>query len=572
MYQYACICLICLFSTTGYAANLPSFKLVRAQYTSSVVNLLDRNGVILNQHIIHPQQQRLSWVALNELSPALLNALLVSEDQRFYQHQGVDWRAVAGAAWENLVHNTHRGASTLTMQLAGLLDPSLTRGVGGRSYSQKWRQIKAAQQLEKYWTKAQILEAYLNLVDFRANIIGINAASNALFDNTPAQINNNEASILSSLLRGPNAKASVVAQRACGVAYQLTRSTVNCADIQQISLEKLDTQPTLNLHPQLAPAAAQQLLASAKSNILSSLDYSLQNSLARHLANIPAAAAVILDNASAEILAYVSTDDAANQVIIPHENGTMLLPYIYATAITQKQLTAASILDNTPLIYDTTLPNYIAATPPSNWVSVRTALANSLNLPAQQVLTQLDHTRWNAQLQALKLNPNNNNNTLLTFANAYQMLANRGVYRPASFHVGGLSASTRIYPSTSSAIINDILTINQNAATYSTLISDTSWAIGADAHYTLALWIANPEDIRNTWFQIENHLRLRAPSSPPKLPSKLIKLAIRFEPAIEPPRTELFLPSTGQAVFYPPNRTNHELFPNLVSPLSAFIE
>ncbi|MEQ1668025.1 MAG: transglycosylase domain-containing protein [Sulfuriferula sp.] len=568
MYRYACFCLIYLFSTAAFAANLPSFKVVRAQHVSSVVNLLDRNGVILNQRIIYPQQQRLPWVALNELSPALLSALLVSEDQRFYQHQGVDWRAIAGAAWENLIHNTHRGASTLTMQLAGLLDPSLTRGVGGRSYNQKWRQIKAAQQLEKHWSKAQILEAYLNLVDFRANIIGINAASNALFDKVPAQINGNEASILSSLLRGPNAKPSAVAQRACGVAYQLTHSTANCTDIQQISLSKLSTQPTLNLYPQLAPAVAQQLLASATSNVLSSLDYALQNSLTQHLANTPLAAAVILDNASAEILAYVSTDDTTNQAITAHDNGAMLQPFIYASAITQKQLTVASILNNTPLVYDITLPDYLATTPTSNWVSVRTALSNALNLPAQQALSQLDRARWNARLQSLQLNPDSN--TLLTLANAYQMLANRGIYRPASFHVGGLSTATRIYPSTSSAIINDILATNQT--TYYTLISDTSWAIGADARYTLALWVANPEDVRNTWLQIEDDLHLHAPSTPPKLPGKLIKRAIRFEPAIEPARIELFLPGTEQAVFYPPNQTNHELFSSFVSPMSVVIE
>ena len=570
MYRYACICLICLVTSTSYAANLPSFKVVRAQYASSVVNLLDRNGVILNQYVTHPQQQRLSWVSLNELSPALVSALLASEDQRFYQHQGVDWRAIAGAAWENLRHNTHRGASTLTMQLAGLLDPSLSRSVGGRSYGQKWRQIKAAQQLEKHWTKAQILEAYLNLVDFRANIIGINAASNALFDNTPAQSDNNEASILSALLRGPNAKAKVVAQRACGVAYQLTHSSANCTEIQKISLAKLNAQPTLNLHPQLAPAAARQLLTSAKSNILSSLDYDLQNSLVQQLANIPSAAAVILDNTTAEILAYVSTDDTVNQVISPHENGALLLPFIYASGITQKQLTAASILDNTPLIYNITLPNYLINTPTPTLVSARTALANTLTLPAQHVLTQLDRTRWNAQLKSLKLNASSN--TLLTLANAYQMLANQGVYRPASFHVGGLDVSTRVYPSTSSAIINDILTGNPNTPTYYALITDTSWAIGTNEYYTLALWVANPDDIRNTWLKIENHLHLRTPSNPPKLPSKLIKLAIRFEPAIESPRTELFISGTEPTVFQPDSQTNYELFPNSVSPTSAFFE
>ncbi|NOT18345.1 MAG: hypothetical protein HOP20_09815 [Sulfuriferula sp.] len=551
MYKYAGLCLVFLLSTSSLAANLPAFKTVRAQYTSSTIQLLDRNNIVLHQQIIHHQQQRLAWVQLNELSPALLNALLVSEDQRFYQHQGVDWRAIAGAAWENLVHNTHRGASTLTMQLAGLLVPSLNRSAGGRTYSQKWRQIKAAQQLEHIWSKSQILEAYLNLVDFRGQIIGINAASNALFDKTPSQINDDEASILSALLRGPNAKADIVAQRACGVARQLKQNSANCLAIQQISLATLTTPPTLNLHPQIAPEVAQLLLKNTQKNVISSLDYTLQNSLVQHLDHLPLAAAVILDNSTAEILAYFSSDHSSNQVTNPHDSETMLQPLIYASALTQKQYTAASLLDNTPRIYNNTpAAIYLDYSPVPNWVSLRTALSNTLNLPAQQVLNSLDTNSWNKLL--LHLNLNTGENTVLALANAYQMLAYRGVYRPASFHIGGLKTRDSIYPANSAAIINDILTSNASTPAYHTLITSDSWAIGSDAHYTMALWIAHGDDVLNAWLNIENELLQHTPSPAPKLPSKLIKRLIRFEPAIEAPRIELFLPDTDLSVIKPP--------------------
>ncbi|MFA5170172.1 MAG: transglycosylase domain-containing protein [Sulfuriferula sp.] len=570
MYRYACFCLIYLLSAASYAANVPSFTKIRAQYTSSVIDLLDRNGTVLNQQLIHPQQQRLSWVSLNELSPALLNALLVSEDQRFYQHQGVDWRAIAGAAWENLIHNTHRGASTLTMQLAGLLDPSLSRGTGGRTYGQKWRQIKAAQQLEKHWSKAQILEAYLNLVDFRANIIGIHAASNALFDTTPTHITTTQASILAALLRGPNAPADIVAQRACGVAFQLTHSHTPCADIQKTSLSKLGTSPKLNLHPQIAPEVAQQLLANSHQNVLSSLDYGLQVKLIQQLSQTSSTAAVILDNKTAEILAYVNTDSATNQVVAPHDNGVALFPYIYATAINQKQLTAASLFDNTPLIFNTELSVYAPNPPSRDWVSVRTALSNALALPTQQVLTQLDHTKWNQQLQSLKLNPSSN--TLLALANAYQMLANHGLYYPASFHPGGIGLPTRVYSDTTSSVINDILTPNRDGTSYFTLISDNNWAIGADPHYTIALWSEKSDDIRDLWLQIDEALTLNTPSYPPKLSNKLIRQAVQFEADVEPPRTELFLPNTATSFIAIPASINTTLIPNIVSNTSANIK
>ena len=106
--------------------------------------------------------------------------LLVAEDRRFYQHSGVDWRAFVAALWQNLWYDHKRGASTLSMQLAGLLDPALhpTREEGGRrTLVQKWDQTFAAQALEARWSKEQILEAYLNLVHFRGNLQGIAAAS-----------------------------------------------------------------------------------------------------------------------------------------------------------------------------------------------------------------------------------------------------------------------------------------------------------------------------------------------------------------------------------------------------------
>lgn len=528
--------------------------------------------MVLNQQIIYPQQQRLSWVSLNELSPTLLNALLVSEDQRFYQHQGVDWRAIAGAAWENLIHNTHRGASTLTMQLAGLLDPSLNWVAGGRTYSQKWRQIKAAQQLERHWSKTQILEAYLNLVDFRANIIGIHAASNALFDTTPAHISTSQASILAALLRGPNAQPDIVAQRACGVAFQLTHSHATCSNIQTTSITRLGTSPKLNLHPQLAPEVAQQLLTGSHQNILTSLDYAMQVTLTKQLAQNPSTAAVILDNRTAEILAYSNSNDATNQVSSTHDNGISLFPLIYATAINQKQLTAASLLDNTPLVYDTELSNYNSLNPlPRNWVSVRTALSNVLVLPTQQALTQIDHTKWALQLQQLRLS--SSNNTPLAIANAYQTLANHGLYAPASFRIGGIGIPTRIYSDATSGIINSILvSSNHDGNAYYTLISDNNWAIGADTHYTIAVWSDKVDDVRSLWLQINASLVHKPTHYPPKLSNKILKLPIRYEAEIEPARSELFLPNTASSFIAIPTSIDPTLTPQIVSETSVNIK
>ena len=121
------------------------------------------------------------WLTLADISPALREAIVLSEDRRFWAHGGVDWRALAAGAWATAWNARTRGASTLTMQLAGLLDDDLARPAGGRSVGQKLTQMRRAQQLEDGWSKTQILEAYLNRVPLRGELVGVAAASQVLF-------------------------------------------------------------------------------------------------------------------------------------------------------------------------------------------------------------------------------------------------------------------------------------------------------------------------------------------------------------------------------------------------------
>ena len=143
---------------------LPSFAEVRAQWRPSDTLLLDRNGDPLYERRIDLHGRRLAWTELDEISPALLRAVIASEDRRFYDHHGVDLRAIAGAMLHGGIGGRSRGASTITMQLAALIDPSIGRGGHRRTIVQKLRQMRAAIAIERRWTKAQILEAYLNLV------------------------------------------------------------------------------------------------------------------------------------------------------------------------------------------------------------------------------------------------------------------------------------------------------------------------------------------------------------------------------------------------------------------------
>ena len=130
-------------------------------------------------------------------------------------HHGVDFAAIAGAAAGRLAGRRARGASTLTMQLAAMLDPRIARaGTRRHTAMQKLRQMLAAFALERRWSKPQILEAYLNLVTYRGEIEGVGAASRVMFGKAPDGIDAAEAVVLAALIKAPNARAAALERRA----------------------------------------------------------------------------------------------------------------------------------------------------------------------------------------------------------------------------------------------------------------------------------------------------------------------------------------------------------------------
>ena len=582
-----------LYAAHASAITLATFQQVRAQHPSAYATLLDRDGHVVQMLQLNKNAQRLPWVALDDLSPAMQNALLASEDQRFFQHHGVDWQAFVGAAWENLRYDTHRGASTLTMQLAGLLDPALTRSAGGRTFTQKWRQIKAAGLLEKHWSKAQILEAYLNLVNFRADVTGINAAAEAIFNTAPAALDKAQAAILAALLRGPNAKPATVAERACGVAQRLQPPQPNCTVITALAYQHLSNHPILFPAPALAAEVAKQFLHIPGQQLTTSLNIDIQrlalNRLTQQLqktADSNLGAILVLANDTAEILAYAEVQannaSAADLINVPQPTDTLTQPFLYELAIAQQQLTAATILNNSPLpiINANLYPGYIndAATPA--WVSVRYALAKGLPVPAWYMLQLVSPGIFSTQLQTLGFSvadpnlPDHNTASMLTLGNAYQSIANHGLWRAASFHNGGTEQSRRTMPAAVAAIISNILA-DPNAhgdaqlknmhgyAAYAQSQDDTQqWCAGSTATATVVVWLGNSKHTNlpasnnqaaMIWADVVNSLNDQLyPGRAPKPPDDVIVSNIIFIPPIEPPRKEWFMPGTEQSRFVPP--------------------
>ena len=250
---------------------------MKNQWTSTEGTLLDRHGAPIHELRVVEHGRRLAWTRLDEISPAALATIIRAEDKRFYQHHGVDWLAMSDAALDTLLFSQPRGASTISMQVASHLDRTLRPTRQKRSVSQKWEQIAASRELEKSWSKRQILEAYLNLSTFRGELQGVGAASRALFGKDPGGLDEPESLLLAVLLRGPNAKPEGVAKRACLLAGNMGLE-VDCARLQMLALSALPAAPNIPPRVALAPHVARELLSAKHPRVQATLDAVLADS------------------------------------------------------------------------------------------------------------------------------------------------------------------------------------------------------------------------------------------------------------------------------------------------------
>lgn len=445
------------------ALALPGFAAVKAGYVASDATLLARDGQPLQTLRLDLSIRREAWTQLDEISPALVRAVIVSEDKRFLEHDGVDWQAAGKAAWSNFWGKRKRGASTLSMQLVGMIDEDGQRR-GRRSFFEKISQTTGALRLERFWSKRQIIEAYLNLVSFRGELQGVGAMSRQLFGKWPRGLDERESALAAALLRSPNAAPALVSKRACNLLKEMDRAS-ECEGLEGFTLEALSgglRQRDHNGEQQLAPHLARKLLEQPGQQLRSSLDADLQrfanDTLRRHLSalsrqNAEDGAVLVIDNASGEILAWVGSSGDLSEasqvdgVTALRQAGSTLKPFLYAQAFERRQLTPASLIEDAPLTLDTGNGLYTPQDYEPNyrgWVSARMALAGSLNVPAVKTLVRLTPDLFQQRLKlagfasltqsgdwyGYSLALGSADVSLLMLANGYRTLANGGRWSP----------------------------------------------------------------------------------------------------------------------------------------------
>ena len=612
------------------AHALPSYEEVRADFRPSDTLILSREGEVLQRLRTDATVRRGQWVPLADVSPALRTALVLSEDKRFFEHSGVDWRAASAAAWGNLWNQRTRGASTITMQLAGLLDGDWRQGPGGRTVVQKLGQTVAAQVLDRRWRKDQILEAYLNLVPFRSELVGIDALSRTLFGKAAHGLDDREAAVAAALVRAPNARPALVAQRACGVLRDMQpRPGVNGARVDCDALDLFTTaalqRRAFDASEGVAPHFARYLLrqklkdgAVMPERVPTTLRAPLQRfavqSLQQHLRelrgrNVEDGAVLVLDNATGAVLAWVGSSGALSQasevdgVLALRQPGSTLKPFLYAQAIAEQRLTAASLVHDSPAQITTASGLYI----PQNydrqfkgWVSVRTALAASLNVPTVRALVMVTPDAFHRQLAGVGLPLRESGDyfgyslalgspevPLLHLTNAFRTLANGGRASAVAVAADAKPLFTPALDARAAFIVGDILSDgNARARTFGTdsvlatrfwsaVKTGTSkdmrdnWAVGWSERYTVGVWVGNASgaamhDVSGTsgaapiWAAMMGFLHAREPGPAPRPPVGLVRAPVRFGPAplapagsppLEAARDEWFVPGTQQALF-----------------------
>ncbi len=610
--------------------------------------MLDRHGEPIHEVRIDRRGRRLAWTALDDISPALIKAVVFSEDRRFLRHHGVDFLALAGSIRSHLVERRGRGgASTITMQLGALLDPQVIPAGHRRGLWHKLIQIKTALAIERQWSKRQILEAYLNLITYRGELQGVAAAARVMFGKQPQGINSGEAVVLAALLKAPNAGRDVLARRAQGLRLAMAPDVPTHEEVSDVVARAIAQRGSEFNRVVLAPGLAARWLRGDNPSARCTLDRDLQNFVAQTLRtqvlevrdrHVEDGAVLVVENATGEIWAYVAgTGDLSSAPYVDgvraeRQPGSTLKPFLYGLALERRLLTPASLLLDTPL----EVPEQRGLYRPLDYdrqfrglVSMRTALASSLNVPAVRtadligVDTLADHLRRlgfaeiveQGDYYGASLALGSADVSLWNLVNAYRAVANSGVLTPMHLFMNddrGLSPlpdqgegtslthaphAVRIYSPATAYLISDILAdrasrsatfgLENNLATrfWSAVKTGTSkdmrdnWCVGYTGRFTVGVWVGNfsgaaMRDVTGitgaapVWRDVMNYLYEHFGGGAVARPPGLRAKTVEFPNSVEPTRQEWFIAGTE------PNnalaRLNN-LTPRILSPASETI-
>jgi len=517
--------------------------------TTPEVEWMDRHGVTLRRIPASDRSGYTAVVSEADIPESVVRTTLAAEDARFFEHPGVDPYAIARAAWQWVRHGrVISGGSTLTQQLVKLGHPR------PRTLSTKVLEAVLALRLERAWDKQRILRAYLARIDYGNRCIGLAAASRHYFGKPPSQLDWAEAAYLAGLPQAPSRlNPRVRPERAKRRQEWILR---RCLDLGWRSPDafRRDITETIRLSPVGGEFEAPHFVdllrsmdPAASGRVETTLDLRIQRTceqaVRRHLQglrdrSVRDAAVVVLDTRDASVLAWVGSPDwsrpdggQVNGPLARRSPGSALKPFAYGLAF-ERGWNAGSVIPDVPT--EVVTPTGLFR--PENYdrrfrgpVSLREALAGSLNVPAVRLLEQLggpqvlkERLEWMglqtldrpASDYGLGLVLGDAEVRLVDLTAAYATLGRQGIHRPWRVRPVGSSVGTRVADPGACWLVGDILRdplaraaqfgletplrmpVPVAVKTGTSTGYRDNWAFGVTPEYTVGVWVGNFDGTR----------------------------------------------------------------------------
>ena len=523
---------------------------------ANAVEFEDRTGVPLGTVLARDTEHAVR-VPLARVSPRFLAAIIAAEDARFAQHDGIDPVALARAAWQLVrTRSIVSGGSTITMQLARLRFDLPRTPLG------KLEELVMALRIEAGTSKDAIAEAYVNRVPMGSDLVGVEAGARTYFGTPAADLDLGHAAFLAALPNDPvrldpYAHAAALEQRRRWVlARMVATGAASAADAADAAAERIDVLPRgggIAAAPHLLFRLAGSVPREA-TRVRTTIDRDLQafaeNATQQVVGdlnerNVRDGAAIVIDNRDGAILAYVGSADyfaragagKNDGVVALRQPGSTLKPFLYELAFERRVVRPTSILADVPTTY--AIPGLRSYTPGdysqrfAGPVRARIALADSLNVPAVRVLSDVGVSSFLERLRALGfrhltadaghyglgLALGDGEVTLEELAGAYATIANGG--HPVHVHaladavgasgttVGAGAPATTVGAGSEWSLVTDMLAdAHARARAFgvasllrtsfpSAVKTGTSsdfrdtWTVGFTRDYTVATWVGN---------------------------------------------------------------------------------
>ena len=444
-------------------SKLESSKLTKAMSTQSM-QLIDSNNTNINVSSLTTK-----LIKISDLNKHTIDAFLTSEDRNFYNHSGIDYKRIVGALLKNIKSGKiKQGGSTISQQLI-----KNTHLSSEKTLNRKLKEFKLTKELEKKYTKDQILEIYLNTIYFGNGIYGLENASEFYFGKSAKNLSVAESAMLAGIISSPTNNEPINHKdKAIRKKDLILKNMQNLGKISKKELENAQNQELIikkhknndnNQYLKSVIHEAVKLLNISENQLINheykiytSLDTSINN-FANTLVNnksftgntndenSPIVQTIILDNNTNSVIAY-ATNKSYNVENIKRQPGSSIKPIlVYAPAFEYNKITPSSfILDE-----ETTFGNYTPKNSNnkySGWTTVRNAIVKSLNIPAVKTLSYVGIEKAinfasnlglafdkNDNHLAIALGGLTNGTTVKELADAYKSFANSGTFSKSSF-------------------------------------------------------------------------------------------------------------------------------------------